>query len=442
MLISLTFCRILIKFISMVPVLPGTPPLVRAVNRRRILEAVRRSGTVSRAQLAKVTSIRPPTVSAVIRELLEEGLVEEVGAQAPKTGLGRPQRMVALVRNRPRALGFEIAGSFLRAGLCDLTGALMSEAKEDYAPASPEQTLARLYTIGDRLLKECDTSWDQLQGVGIALPGLVDTFGGVVQWSRPLRWTRTAIRDLAAKYWPTETDIVNNAVAGCMAEHYLGPVSNADNLIYLHLRFEVVEPGIADEVHPIVRIGSGIIIHGEPYHGSFGAAGELSQPVAHPLTYARDAAGERFANTHAFAEAAQAGETGALEGLERLESDIGTVIRVAAGILDPAVIVMDSDTTILRDLLLPRLERLLNDDYLRKEAGQPRLAPSSMGKVGMTRGAIVPTLQRIFRMPRWRDDLSIGESSAGQRAAVGSNHNTTVEASRFDLGSSLKAEGS
>lgn len=425
----------------MAQVIPGTPPLVRAVNRRRILEAVRRAGSVSRAQLAKATSIRPPTVTAVIRELLAEGLVEEVGARAPKTGLGRPQRMVSLVRNRPRALGFEIAGSFLRAGLCDLTGALLRDAQRDYTPSTPEETLTQLHAMGAELLESFDANWDQLQGVGIALPGLVDTMAGVVQWSRPLGWSRSALRDLAAKYWSTDTDIVNNAGAGCMAEHYLGAVSNADNLIYLHLRFDVVEPGVADEVHSIVRIGSGIIIHGEPYHGSFGAAGELSQPVAHPLTYARDAQDQRYTSTETFAAAARAGEAAALEGLARLEGDIGAVIRVAAGFLDPAIIVLDSDTPALSDLLLPRLEHLLNDDYLRKEAGQPRLVASSMGKAGMMRGSIVPTLQRIFSMPRWRHELNVGEPSAGGGAPVEPAVPADGGTSRFDLDPSLVSQG-
>ena len=80
--------------------LPGTPPLIRAVNRLRILDHVRRLGEVSRAELAKVTAIRPPTVSAVIRQLIDEGLVEETGNGEPYAGTGRPPRMVALRRRK------------------------------------------------------------------------------------------------------------------------------------------------------------------------------------------------------------------------------------------------------------------------------------------------------------------------------------------------------
>ena len=52
----------------------GKPQLNRVVNRTLILDRIRRDGHLSRAELAKITAIRPPTVSAVIRELIEEGL--------------------------------------------------------------------------------------------------------------------------------------------------------------------------------------------------------------------------------------------------------------------------------------------------------------------------------------------------------------------------------
>ena len=60
--------------------LTGKPQLNRFVNRRLILDKIRRDGQISRAELAKQTSIRPPTVSAIIKQLLVEGLVEEIGS--------------------------------------------------------------------------------------------------------------------------------------------------------------------------------------------------------------------------------------------------------------------------------------------------------------------------------------------------------------------------
>lgn len=380
---------------------PGTPPLLRAVNRQRILDHVRRSGEVSRAELAKATLIRPPTVSAVVRQLLAEGLVEEAGPGSPDTGMGRPPRMVTLARNRPRALGFEVSAACIRVGLADLRGVLSHERRVDCAPETPEVTVEHLYEIGDLLLGEAGCTWSDIQGVGVALPGLVDAVRGTVRWSRPLRWSGVPFRSLCQRRWGVDTDVVNNAVAGSLAVHFFGPAQDVENLIYFYLRFHVVEPGFADEAHPIVRVGCGIIINGEPYHGDFGAAGEISAPVAHPLDYARGGNRQPFADIAAYCDGLRAGDLGALRAFERLAGDISTVVRLSVGILDPRVVVLDSDVPELRDLLLPHVDRELNNDYLRREAGTTSVAASTLGEHGMVRGAIVPTLQRVFRMPRW-----------------------------------------
>ena len=77
---------------------------------------IRRQVRVSRAELAKQTAIRPPTVSAVVKELIDEGLVKEVGTGA--TSGGRAPRMVSLNDCRPLALGFELSETSIHAGLC------------------------------------------------------------------------------------------------------------------------------------------------------------------------------------------------------------------------------------------------------------------------------------------------------------------------------------
>src|SRR3990172_2451549 len=101
-------------------ILTGKPQLNRFVNRRLILDQIRRNGTTSRADLAKQTAIRPPTVSAVVKELIDEGLIEERGIG--QTSGGRAPRVIVLRRNKPCTLGFEISETLILAGLCDLAG--------------------------------------------------------------------------------------------------------------------------------------------------------------------------------------------------------------------------------------------------------------------------------------------------------------------------------
>ncbi len=378
----------------------GTPPLVRVVNRHRILDRIRRHGQVSRADLAKLTGIRPPTVSAVIRQLIDEGLVEEVGDGETSTGTGRPPRMVALSRTRARAMGFEVSGTAIRAGICDVGGGLLSSTRVGFSPQDAERTVGRLAAIGTALLEDARRGWPDLQGVGVAVPGLVDSGKGRVRWSRPLGWSETRLQELCEGRWGTRTDVVNNAVAGSMAEHFLGSGREANSLIYMHIRFRVVETDTESKRRDFVRLGSGIIINGEPYQGEFGAAGEITTVVEHPLVSARDGAGRPFADLETFVTTLQQGQSSAVAAMDRVASEVGAHVLHAINFLDPAMVVVESDEPVLRGMILSRLERIVHEDRLRREVGRTKIIASELGEFGMVRGAVVPTLQRVLRMPR------------------------------------------
>ncbi|UCG15957.1 MAG: ROK family transcriptional regulator [Phycisphaerales bacterium] len=378
----------------------GTPPLVRVVNRHRILNHIRRQGQTSRAELAKLTGIRPPTVSAVVRQLMDEGLVEEVGDGETCTGTGRPPRMVALSRTRACAVGFEVSGTAIRAGVCDVSGGILSSTRVGFSPQDAERTADRLAEIGTALLGDSSLSWRDLQGVGVAVPGLVDSGNGLVRWSRPLGWSNTRLQDLCEARWETPTDVLNNAVAGSMAEHFLGCGRDANSLIYMYVRFRVVETDTENKGGGFVRLGSGIMINGEPYQGEFGAAGEITTVVEHPLSIARDSAGQPFLDLETFVTALQEGQQSAVAAMDRVAGEVGSHVLHAINFLDPAMVAVESDEPVLRGAVLSRLEVIIHEDRLRRQVGRTKVVASDLGEFGMARGAVVPTLQRVLRMPR------------------------------------------
>src|SRR5205809_7959343 len=68
----------------------GTPSLLRAINARTILELIRRSGPIARAQVARDSGLSKPTVSLGLAALLEAGLVREVGRASGPRGPSAP----------------------------------------------------------------------------------------------------------------------------------------------------------------------------------------------------------------------------------------------------------------------------------------------------------------------------------------------------------------
>ncbi len=383
----------------MKPVLTGKPQLNRLVNRRLILDRIRRSGKISRAQLAETTAIRPPTVSAVIKELIDEGLVSEVGNGQSRGG--RLPRMLSLSPQKARAVGFEVSETAILAGVCDLSGKLIARTRADFLPNTPQRTIDRLNEMGGALLAGLGLTWAAISGVGVALPGHMDPARGFVRWSKPLGWKDVPFQRMCEVRWGSQTDVMNDSMAGGMAAHFLGMGQDVKNLIYMYLRFNVIEAQSDDTVHGVLGIGSGIIVNGEPYHGEFGAAGEITTLVNHPLVDARTENGDAFHELDSFVEALDGGQPSALAAMDRVARDMSDLIVHAVNFLEPGMLILGSDNSALRDALLVRLARILDEHRLRHEAGKTKIVASELGEYGVVRGAVVPALQRVFRMPRW-----------------------------------------
>ncbi len=296
-------------------------------------------------------------------------------------------------------MGFELGATAIRGGLCRLDGTIVSARSTPHQPVGPERALDELHTIGSALLDEAGMTWSELDGVGVALPGLVDAEHAIVRWSRPFDWHEVPFARLAEARWKLRTDVVNNSVAASMAEHYFGAARDIRSLIYVFIRFDVVEhPG--GRSGQVIRLGSGIIINGEPYHGEFGAAGEITTLVEHPRMNTREANGNVPPDTAAFAAVLRNGQRSAVAAMRQAADEIGAHVLDAINFLDPAMVVVDSDYPYLRDLVLRRLDDVVREDRLRKIVGRTVVVASALGELAMMRGAVVPALRRVFRMPR------------------------------------------
>jgi N-acetylglucosamine repressor len=372
--------------------LTGKPQLNRFVNRRLILDKIRRERQISRADLAKQTAIRPPTVSAVIKELIDEGLVEEVGAG--ETSGGRAPRMLALSGSRLRALGFEMSETSIAAALCDLRGDLCGHREIAYTPLTPADAIDQLHDLGSSVLRQAGIDWPTLQGVGIALPGHLNSATGNVRWSKPFNWRNVPFKDICEERWGVATDVINDSLAGGMASHLFSIAEPIDNLVFLYLRFQ-------EASHGEVGVGVGIIINGAPYHGEFGSAGEVTTPIRHPLVHAAKSGEPSYANITAFVEGVVAEEPAALAAIDAVAAELSSLVIHIVNLIEPASLVIGSDTPPLRDWLLTRFHECVARYSLPYQMGKTSIVASTLGTYGVARGAVAPTLQRIFRIPQW-----------------------------------------
>lgn len=239
-------------------VLPGHG---RRHNRALILDELRRDGPKSRADLARVTQLTAPTVSAFVTELIDDGIVEERGRRS--AGTGKPATLLQVVPDARHTIAVDLSDrNRFVGGVVNLVGGVVER-----------RTLARRGRTGDAAVRLTTDlvadlmAWTDrpVVGVGIGSPGVVFP-EGVVQASSNLRWRDTPLAAEVGRDLTVPVHVVNDANAAVMAELQFGGAPGPNLL--------VVKVGLG--------VGAGLVLDGHLIEGDGSAAGEIGHAVVDP----------------------------------------------------------------------------------------------------------------------------------------------------------------
>lgn len=228
-------------------------------NARLVLKTIYRSEGISRAEIARATNLTRPTVSALVQELLEEGLVTEQG-MAPSSG-GKPGILLTLAPDASYILAVDLGGDDVRAALCDLRGEIQSEATRLRTRATGADALGLLYDVVGELIA---LSPRPVLGIGIGTPGLVDVEQGVVRHAVNLRWRELPLAELLTARFDLPVYVANDSHISALAEYTLAAPVDSPNLIGVKL-----DQGI----------GAGVVLNGQLIYGDGFGAGEVGHVV-------------------------------------------------------------------------------------------------------------------------------------------------------------------
>ena len=240
------------------------PALLRRINQRCILKVIQRSGASSRATLARMSGLTPPTVSKVVESLLMQGIVEEFEQDRPP--LGRPHKLVKMATTSAVVLGVVIdAGS----SCVTETGLDGQVTEEKTLRFRTPDTYERLL---DELEQRCRTLLSRTnakpRGVGVSVPGLVSERLEQVVFCPNLHLLdhRNPALDLE-KRLGIECLLMHELQALCLAERMYGVAGVLDNFAMLD-----VTQGL----------GLGVVVGGMILTGNSGMAGEIGHITADP----------------------------------------------------------------------------------------------------------------------------------------------------------------
>jgi predicted NBD/HSP70 family sugar kinase len=237
----------------------GTPSLLRAINERTVLESVRRIGPVSRAQIARETGLSKPTVSQALAALLRAGLVREAG----RTSGGKGPTAVLYELN-PQAgwvVGLDVGRDWVRAAIADVTGQFVARRDERAQVKSAKTLITQIGSIAHALAADAGIKWRQVTFATVGSPGVFEPERGQVSLAYALPgWGRQGLVELVQRELGTNIAFENDVNLAAIGEQWHGLGKDVDNFVYLHLG---------------TGVGMGMVLNGELYRGSSGAAGEV-----------------------------------------------------------------------------------------------------------------------------------------------------------------------
>jgi predicted NBD/HSP70 family sugar kinase len=233
----------------------ATHQATREHNVRLVLRALANLGPISRADIARRTRLTRTTVSDVVTQLSDAGLVQEVG-RGPSSG-GKAPILLQIPRDARQLIGVHVGDGHVRGAIVNLAGDVSHRERVDLEARDGASALASLELLIDRLIGHAS---GVPLGVGIGTPGIVDTVSGTVRWAVHLDWRDMRLGPRLSARTGLPVYVANDSQAAALAEWTFGGHTTARAMVAVRVG---------------TGIGAGIVIDDRLYQGDGAGAGEI-----------------------------------------------------------------------------------------------------------------------------------------------------------------------
>ena len=389
----------------------------RSASRDLVIRVLRELGTASRAEIGRRTALSRATVSSVVNELQEQGLVVESPEPSERSRpaqTGRPPSLLGLHRSAGVAVGIDFGKRHLRVAVADLAHRILAEEAVHIETDPAERGIETAVSLVNRVLDVANIERSSIVGVGMGLPGPVHQLSGEVGSGTILPgWVGVRAQEAMTQRLGHPVRVDNDANLGALAEWMWGAARGCDHVAYFKLS---------------TGIGAGLIAAGRPFHGAGGTAGEIGHTMLDPrgpvcrcgnrgcletfvgapalLELLRPALGQ-LTLREAIARAA-AGDA----ACRRVFADAGDAMGVAAAglcnLFNPQRIGVGGELAAAGDLLLEPLRAGVERATIRSAADDVEVVAGLLGERAEVLGAIALVLR----------DTELATGAANREAVV------------------------
>ena len=379
----------------------GDQQLVKRINRSVLLRLIRARPGLSRAQLAGHSGLTKSTVSLLVRDLVEEGWLEEAPATAAP-GLGRPSTPLQINARSLGIVGVEVAIDCVRVVGVSLVGEVLWSSEEPLANMAPAAVCAHAARLARAAHDALVGLGLRLSGVGVGLPGAFDETTGLVRFAPNLGWRNVdflaqitcALSQAGLPDVPVHTQ--NEADTAALSEYEFFGGDGEDALVFINCD---------------VGVGAGIVLNDRLFAGAQGMAGEIGHTIVQvdgPLcSCGRLGCAEAFIGARAIAR-----NTAQLGHIRPAGHYLGVLLQNLWTTFNPSVLVVGGPSCARHPELVQMARDTLNGYATSAGMAAPVVRVARYGMLASAVGAAALVLHQYLR-PMQRRAQPAGVAPAG-----------------------------
>lgn len=377
---------------------------IRDINQTLLLHLIREQQPISRAEISKISGLRPGTVSSIINRLIRKGVIYE-GAEGPSSG-GRKPKYLFINGENAYVLAVDVGVRETLYAVSDFNGRILKQ-KALITKGDAEPFLRKL--CGEiRKTVRSNYSRTKFEAVGISVPGLINRTTGDIAVSPNLEWNNAPIKKIFEEELGLPVYVENDANAAAFSELWYGPL---DEIKVKTLLYVLVVDGL----------GTGLIINGKLHVGSevgLGGFGHMCiEPNGEVCSCGRKGCWETLASESAtiaryqrltsnkngsapasitdIISRAEEGDEKALSAIRSTAEYLGEGIANLSHGLSPETIVIGGDLSGAWDIMEPIINEKLKSEYIIPSLAKIQVRPASVKRPSLF-GAIPIALQNFF----------------------------------------------
>lgn len=385
----------------------GNRDLMRAMNRSLVLNLIKTSGPIARAEVARRSGLSPATISGITAELIEDDLIFE--KETGDSSGGRRPILLALNPHGGYVVGLKLTETQAIGALTDLEATVVVKSSSPLQERTPEDAIQVITRLVDELMLTARLPRKKLLGVGVGLAGIVDSERGLLRQSPFFHWHDVPLRDLLQERLSVPIYIENDVNTLSLAEKWFGMGQGIQSFLTI-----TVGRGV----------GMGIVVNGQFYSGVGGGAGEFGHTIIDPQgplcncgkrgcleAYVGDqglvrmaqeslgSAGTTIDNVDALLELAQHGDPAAAAVFGRAGKIFGQSVANLITLFNPECIIIGGEGVCMGEYFFGPMRTALKQHVLPDLLGDTEIHIEPWGDDAWARGAASLVLRELFESP-------------------------------------------